>query len=151
MTSATYQPHRSAAGGLWVAALFAVLAGLFGMHGLGGHGTGDLAGSSVTAPVTHAANPGGHATIAASPPLVTSVGLSTGLSGAGSPMGSMPGGMAGMCLVVLSVVILALLWFLRTSPSMGVLWVTSRLRVTPVGVGRTLDPPSLAQLSILRC
>lgn len=142
-------PEPSARRALWVGGMLAILAGLFGMHGLDSHGTAGM-GS-----MTEAAMPGsvmrvGRAadTKATTVPDVGSAVASVPVV-TGHPLMDM--GMAGMCLAVLALALVALLRFLRTNRVRPVLWVLARPARAPVRVGRRPDAPSLIRLSIQRC
>jgi len=129
---------------LWAAALFVVLAGLFGMHGLGDHGMPGMAHISVTGTTAHP-DMTGHADrsgVAVPVPEAPAALDRAGLDG--------HAGMAGMCLALLAGGWLALL--LLRSRAVRVLAVTPhRALVARRPRTRDPDPPSLTSLSILRC
>ncbi|MEP7090735.1 MAG: DUF6153 family protein [Nocardioidaceae bacterium] len=124
---------------LWLAALFAALTGLFGMHGLDTHGTDQMeAGTSLRGhPLTHL--PADTIRLVATAEDV--------------PMGGIGGmgGMGAMCVAVL-LAGLALLLVARaaTRCALGVSRPLSMSVPIPAR-GRDPDPPSLLTLSVARC
>ncbi|GAA2021972.1 DUF6153 family protein [Nocardioides kribbensis] len=131
-----------------LAALFLVLAGLFGMHGLGDHSAGHSAHVAPAGATDHGTD---HRT-----------GHETDVAGAAAP-GTGPDtavlsappvddGMAGLCLAVLLGGLGALLLLgrgLRRTP-----WLLPRLTllgVAPPARGRDPDPPLLSALCVCRC
>jgi hypothetical protein len=138
---------------LWAAALFVVLAGLFGMHGLGDHGMPGMAqvDATMTHPgglhqmTEHADRPMGGVHIAATDAPVSSAMPSL------APMGLRGhAGMSGMCLALLTGGLLALL--VLRGRAVRVLAEAPRCSVAARDPrSRDPDPPCLASLSILRC
>lgn len=144
---------RLALGKVWWLA-FAVLAGLFAMHGLGAHGVH----SSEASTAMHQANSHG-APMPASEHLQGAAATSddrlhapSASEAEGTPGPSGGAGLLGLCLTVLA---FGVLW-LRRSSGFHHAWTWSRhaldprptsLRVT----ARSLSPPLRAELSIWRC
>lgn len=141
--------HRSSA--IWLGVLFAVLAGLFGMHGLSTHGA-DLHGHEAMAvSADPVAELGAHAEHAGDPARPSSA--APVLERTGAPTGD-PGAMHGLalCLALLASSLLALgalLMRQRAHPAAPSLLARRRPRFTVTA--RQHAPPSLAELSILRC
>lgn len=152
----------SAQRALRLAGLVMVLAGLFGMHGISGRGSGHGAAgmSMLTAPPALMA--------ASSMSMETSdfAAIPTGLVSdaellAGNQAedllevatGSGHGGMAmgAMCLAILGAALLALLRLLQRARVAPVVWSRPRPARAIVPRGRDPDPPSLIKLSIQRC
>jgi len=143
-----------------------VLAGLFGMHGLSGLGSGHgAAGLSVQTalPALMAASSMsmGASDLDAIP---AGIGSDAGLWGGnqaedllgaatGSGHGTDSGGMAmgAMCLAILGAALLALLRLLQRARVAPVVWSLPRPTRAIVPRGRDPDPPSLIKLSIQRC
>jgi hypothetical protein len=152
--------------GSWVA-LVVVLAGLFGMHGLAGHGShaaemgmGDSVVTMPTTSVSGMAATGGVNGHGAGAALTTHVGSHTHAPAAGSTFG-VPGAVSGamsggamsvLCLAVLTAGALLLLLLLGTRrPRVAMARTPAPTPSTFLRVGRERDPPSLAALSIRRC
>ena len=139
---------------LRLAALVLLLAGLFGMHGLGSHGPSSLGSGdheqlpavdsdSPMPAVTHARDA---AVQTGETPSLRPI-LGTALSPQ-QPFG--PGmGVAGMCLAILLLSLMTLVGLHRHLPS--VLARAGRPLPPPPALGRDPDPPSLIRLSIQRC
>jgi len=149
--------------------MFVVLAGLFGMHGLASHGTGDMAMAGVTtgaevhpgtarAPVPGAAS----LSVAHTPPALSAA--TPARSGAtrdgrafedvahvATTDDGSSQGMVEMCLAFLAAGLIALLALLARQHTRGLTVRVDRRRLNLGGLGRDRDPPSLTQLSILRC
>ena len=155
MTTRTRLLAQRARPALWAAALFLVLAGLFGMHGLGDHGMPGMAQTRASGIMTH---PGGlhRMTDHADRPMA---GVHT--AGTVSPaVGATPSlapaglrghvGMAGMCLALLTGGLLALL-LLRGRAVRAQAEEPRRSLTARRPRSRDPDPPALATLSILRC
>ncbi|MGZ4436680.1 MAG: DUF6153 family protein [Nocardioidaceae bacterium] len=155
MTTRTRLLAPRARPALWAAALFVVLAGLFGMHGLGDHGMPGMAQAPASGSMAHPAGPhrmtdhpdqpmvGAHANVMVRPAhdAMPSLGP-VGLHG--------HSGMAGMCLALLTGGLLALL--LHRGRAVRVLAEEPRRSLTARHPrSRDPDPPCLASLSILRC
>lgn len=150
--------HRA----LRFAGLLVVLAGLFGMHGLSGQGSGhDAAGMSMqTGPPARMAAPSMGMDVSALDAIPTGIVSDAGLL-AGNQVedllevatGSGHGGMAmgAMCLAILGAALLALLRLLHRARVAPVVWLLPRHARAIVPRGRDPDPPSLIQLSIQRC
>lgn len=148
-------PVRTA---LRLAGLLAVLAGLFGMHGLASHGGAGMesmphgviaATSEVTAPAV-AATPA-HAVDALASGLDTGHGVAAALIGPVIPDG-IDLDMAGLCIALLAMGLGALVWLRRIGHGALVLWVQPRVTTaTTVSGLRHPAPPSLTLLSIQRC
>ncbi|MQA87446.1 MAG: hypothetical protein GEV03_23185 [Streptosporangiales bacterium] len=129
MTVTTGAYRRGAPPGLLAALLFLLVAGLLGMHGFGSHVVGSHHGTAMSEAVTDG-------------PAAAQL-----VDGGTEPAKS---AVAGLCLAVLSALALlvALTGTLRgdeTAPSPQV-----RRLPPPRPRGRDPDPPSLAQLSVLR-
>ena len=145
----------SARPGLRLAGLILVLAGLFGMHGLGGHeaaamGSAPQAGMAEMPMSAAAADAGvmaqpGHQTGRIS----TRSTPETHAVGASGPGGM---GMTAMCVAILAAGLVALVRFLLGGRVRSVLWMLARqTRAVLQHPGRDPDPPSLVALSIQRC
>ena len=147
----------SARPSLRLAGLLMVLAGLFGMHGLAGHGDGGMETSSRTAMTGMSMSPvaaGVHA-------LVTDVGdhakplagqAQRAVEGARVPGNvGMDMNMAAMCMAILAAALIALLRLLLGRRVVPVWWSLPRQVKAMVCPGREPDPPSLTALSIQRC
>jgi len=170
MTTSTSSHRTAALGGLWAVAMFVVLAGLFGMHGLASHGTGDMAAmagvtsgaevhpGTARAPVPGAASLG----VAHTPPARSATTpVRSGATRDGRAFedvahfatsdGGSSSGMVEMCLAFLAAGLIALLALLARQHTRGLTVRVDRLRLNLGGLGRDRDPPSLTQLSILRC
>lgn len=137
---------------LRLAGLLVVLAGLFGMHGLGSHGAAGMdaaarAGMSEPAVVGLAADHHPAPMVGA----VRDGAAAVASVAAAAHHPAMDMAMAGACLAVLAVALIALLSFLRTDRVRPVLWVLPRRARAPGHAGRDPDPPSLIDLSIQRC
>ena len=138
--------------------LLAVLAGLFGMHGLACHGLEDmdvLPGTVLAAAMTSEAgtvpsltDPARHVSttqeVSRSPVMVSDFGPGPMDMGKGM-------GMAVMCVALLATATLVLLRYARRGRTAPVLW--SRPRETPMVLPAGWRPgaPSLTELSIQRC
>lgn len=146
------RPRTAVQQALRLSGLLVVLAGLFGMHGLGNHsgmGTSGMMGS-----------PGGARTEMADSAarddatvhdLLTTTAQRIPAAMVVDASGRVGMGAAGMCLAVL---VLSLAWLvlrlaaLRPRP---LPWLVARPTRAPVSRGRDPDPPSLTRLSIQRC
>ena len=152
----------SARPGLRLAGLILVLAGLFGMHGLGGHDAVAMGSLSEVGMAGMAEMPMGAARADAG---VTTAGLGLHMSqvstqsrrpatdtvGASGP-GGMGMGMTVMCVAVLAAGLIALVRLLLGGRVRSVLWMLARrARAVLQHRGRDPDPPSLIALSIQRC
>lgn len=153
----TRQPVPAAARtGLRLAGLLAVLAGLFGMHGLASQCVVGMENMSHAVPADPAAATTAVADLGAlSSALSKEVGpaLQQGASAMARPL--MPEGtsmtMAGLCVAIL-VMGIGALWLLGRSDRPGpVLWTLPRKVATSTTADRDPDPPSLTALSIQRC
>jgi len=143
---------------LRLAGLLAVLAGLFGMHGLANHGVVGMENMpiSVMAPVSEAAaapdptdksaHPQGLSALVLDP----AVGVAAAMVGPVVPAG-MDMSMIGMCIAVLVLGLAALLTLGRIRRRSPVLWMLWRPGAATTPAGRDPDPPSLTVLSIQRC
>ena len=147
----------SARPGLRLAGLILVVAGLFGMHGLGGHDAGAM-GSAPQAvmqemPMSAAAADAG---VMAKPDhqigqVSTQSQPETDAVGASGP-GGMDMGMTAMCVAILAAGLIALVRFLLGGRVRSVLWKLARqAQAVLQHRGRKPDPPSLIALSIQRC
>lgn len=129
------QPPSAARHALRVGSLVVVLAGLFGMHGLAGHGAAglDLVPDTV----------------------MTAAAMSTGAAGheaVSTPgRGAMDMVMAGTCMAILALALITLLRLLHTDKTRSVLWRVARRGHAPAPTSRDPDPPSLIDLSTRRC
>ena len=142
--------------------LLAVLAGLFGMHGLACHGLEDMdvlpgtvlaatmtsetgTGPSLTDPARHVSTT---PEVSQSPVVVSDSGPGPMDMGKGMGKGM---GMAVMCVALLATATLVLLRYARRGRTAPVLW--SRPRETPMVFPAGCGPgaPSLTELSIQRC
>ncbi|MEP7090011.1 MAG: DUF6153 family protein [Nocardioidaceae bacterium] len=141
---------------LRLAGLLMVLAGLFGMHGLVGHGDGGMQTSSRTAMSGMSMSPiaaGFHASV------IDEGDLANPLAGqARRPVqfASAPGHVGmdmsmAMCMAILAVGLIALLRLLLGRGVSSVWWSLPRQVRARVYPGRAADPPSLTALSIRRC
>lgn len=119
-------PGRS----LRVALLFAALAALFAMHGLGGHAA------------AHPAEPAHHAVLMAVDSALPTV---VGIGDHGVP------GAAVVCFAVLVGTSLGLALLLARRHSPGVLLPRAALLPAPSPHSRSPDPPTPASLSVCRC
>ncbi len=139
--------HQPQTTWLRVAGLLVVLAGLFGMHGLGSHGAAGMGSTSYAAMGGSAMETmsSTHHVVSVTP----RVGAALAVSASGEPATDMS--MTGMCLAVLTVALLGLLGLLRSTRSTHVLWVYARQARGPGYFGRHPDPPCLTSLSIQRC
>jgi hypothetical protein len=154
------RPRTTARHALWFGGLLAVLAGLFGTHGLDSHGAAGTdtvphavmtripmdavaAGYGATgaaASVSHHAVSMGYQFAAA----VTSVPVAGGHDASDT-------GTAEMCMAILAVALVALLRLLLISRDRPLLLLLARRARAPGPSGRDPDPPSLISLSIHRC
>lgn len=162
MPKTTTRCRTAARHGLWIASLFVVLGGLFGMHGLADHGTGDMSMMSPAASgaVAHPGDVPGltpeNAQLAVNAVDVLATKVTTrGVEQADrvAPSGAGSGHqMLGLCAAVLTAGLLTLLAMLVHRPARGffVVGVDVRRLRSPAG-GRDPDPPSLTRLSIRRC
>lgn len=147
----------SARPGLRLAGLILVLAGLFGMHGLGGHeaaamGSASQAGMAELPMSAAAADAGVTAGLGHQ---IEQVGTQSAPGpdavGASGP-GGMGMGMTAMCVAILAAGLIALVRFLLGGRVRSVLWMLARqARAVLRQPGRDPDPPSLIALSIQRC
>ncbi|MGA8209009.1 MAG: DUF6153 family protein [Nocardioidaceae bacterium] len=127
-----------------VATVLAVLAGLLGMHVLSSHGSGHGSGNGSG---HHPVGMAGVSVVGAASTQPQQLGALTGSGGQGSGTRSL----AGLCLWVLSALLLALLWR-RTGARDPVLWSVDRPVAARVPARRrSRPPPSLVDLSICRC
>lgn len=162
----TRRCRTAARHGLWVASLFVVMGGLFGMHGLADHGTGEMSAMAPAVTGT-AAHPGdAHALMpslatmdAVHTVIIAVAGATTEMAAdgveqsgqvatSGAPSGHQ---MMGLCLAVLAVGLLLLLALLVGRRARGFFVRLDMGRVLSPPVDRDPDPPSLATLSIRRC
>lgn len=162
----TRRCRTAARHGLWVASLFVVMGGLFGMHGLADHGTGDMSAMAPAVTGT-AAHPGdAHAFMPSLAPMdavhtavIAVVGATTEaatngveqpgqVATSGAPSGHL---MMGLCLAVLGAGLLLLLALLVGRHARGFFMRVDMRRLLSPPVDRDPDPPSLAKLSIRRC
>jgi hypothetical protein len=144
MTTTCSVHRRGAPGGLLVALLFIVVAGVLGMHGLGSHGL-----SAAHLRVVHNSSiaVGDHQMVR---PAVLGVAASAAVQSAGRGIDHNGMSLGELCVAVLSALGLLLLLISALRPRQDVLPPRSRpWRVRRVS-GRDRDPPSLAQLSVLR-
>ena len=137
---------------LWSAGLLILLAGIFGMHGLGSHAGG--LGAEMHPMTRGVVGPGADATM----PDVLIAGVrdvahsTTGVSAAllqDLPVGDM--GATAMCMAVLALALTLLLRSLGDVPARRRYGRTSTWAQAPISPGRDPDPPSLIVLSIQRC
>lgn len=136
----------------WVAALFLVLAGLFGMHGLAGHGTGDPAAmpgmaiaSGPTGPSAAGGTDAGAGRHAAQPTVPPGAAAARADGGGVGPVAEM-----GLCLAVLAAGLLLLVLLLARRADRSAVRV--RLRPLPaLGLGRRRDRAPRMWLSVCRC
>ena len=149
-------PHTR---GLWCAAVFLVLAGLFGMHGLEDHGTADMTAGMGATGVSRTATPSEdsrglalttHLHQGKTAELSADTRAMQRIAWVGSPSGGGGHTMAGLCLAVLTMALLSLLT-LRRRAVRGVGLAVVLPPVSKGGTGRDRDPPSLNRLSIRRC
>lgn len=142
--------------GRWVAIVI-VLAGLFGMHGLAGHGSesAEMGMGDTMVALTRTAATAATEIEAATHPNPTPQAAALTSSVASGLVGAMSGTMSGgamstLCLAVLTAAALLVLLGARRT------WVALARVLTPApfgvfGVGRDRGPPSLTALSIRRC
>ena len=150
----------SALPGLRLAGLVLVLAGLFGMHGLGGHdavamgslpedgmaGMAEMPMGAARADAGVMAEPG-HQIGQVSTPSAPE----TDAVNASGP-GGMGMGMTAMCVAILAAALIALVRFLLGGRVRPLLWMLARrAQAVLQHRGRDPDPPSLIALSIQRC
>lgn len=142
--------------GLWGAAAFVVLAGIFGMHGVTGHSWDGSARGNMTMAAAVAATHSGAPAVAqieVRPPAdrVTPI-----LSVPSEP-GNGPGGVPGMrmismlCLAVLTGSALALVLAAVHPRTAAMARATRPTPQVKLARGRDPDPPSLTALSLRRC
>ena len=147
-------PAQAARLALRAACLFAVVGGIFAMHGLATHGvTGsDLMPHSVMDHSAVAAAGDAGQTMAAqshSTTPTTPYGPVPSLTGRSHD--DMDWGLAGLCLAILLIGVGTLLvWLARHRPS-SLVWVMSRASRLIERAGRVPRPPSWQDLSIQRC
>ncbi len=162
MERMTHGPRRTAPTGAWLAVLFLLLGGLFGMHGLGGHGVsgamahvGATEGAGAPPRLTHDPSGGSNGQR-----LNHGAPVSNGAAAATAPGGEpqvsemeapISAAMAGLCVVVLAAAVLLLAAAARTGVASGLVLRLLRLPVLFVGRGRDRDPPSLSVLCVWRC
>lgn len=157
MTHHQASSSRSAAPstGRWIAVVV-VVAGLFGMHGLPGHGSESMMrmGDSMLGMATTTRS----AAIeleAPTRPSATQHAATVTDHGSAAPVGAMSGGMSGgamsiLCLAILTIAALLLFLAVRLT-RMPLTRVQSPASFGVSGVGRDRGPPTLAALSIRRC
>ncbi len=135
---------------LWLGALGTVLAGLFGMHGLGSHGMSGMGAAHAVTAGSVMAVPAGHDVM--SSPAAPKEGTATrAITTVASGYPTTEVGMVIECVAVLAVALLALLRMLRgRRAGLRLRMPTRRLRA-PAFLGRDVDPPCLFDLSIQRC
>ena len=140
------------------AGLLLVLAGLFGMHGLSGHGAAGMSMQTAAQTTMSASSMRMDVSDLATLPsgVLSDAGLMAGARAEDllEPVtGSGHGGMAMgvMCLVVLGAALLALLRLLHRARVAPVVWSLPRRTRAVFPRGRDPDPPSLIKLSIQRC
>lgn len=148
MTTRTH-PEAAARHALWMGGLLVVLSGLFGMHGLAGHGASGM--ESVPQSVMTEPAMSGVGAVDEAKSSVHGVGSAVATASAAAGHPAMDMGMAGMCLAVLAVGLIALLRLLHRARVHPVLWVLARSARAPGYRVRDLAPPSLIALSIRRC
>ena len=145
------QARQRARRAVWLGGVLVTLAGLLGMHGLGGHGTGTgLTPTTHSSVVSHpSAEPiASVATVASS--LTHLAAPHDPAGGTGMDMGMDMGG-AAMCLAVLALTLLALVGLLRSTGVTRLVLLASRPARAPAVRGREPAPPDLHALSIQRC
>lgn len=134
--------------------LLGALAGLFAMHGLGGHGTAmtedAMAAMSAAAPATgtsgghHAAPAGGTAT--AGPAATVGPVLS-----AADPLGGTPLDHAAMVMCLAILLLAAALALARAAPAVALAPLPRPTASVLPRRTRSPDPPDLSRLCVLRC
>lgn len=139
MASATGPVRRVPVAGLLGAALFVLIAGLVGMHGLGSPGIGDT---------DH-----GHVPPSWSLSMHEGIGAGTAQPSLAADADRDSSGFGEFCLAVLNTVGLALLLALASRRGHEHTSLPSRVPLARSAVPRARgpDPPSLAALSVLRC
>ena len=159
-TMSIRQPVATAAHpALRLAGLLVVLAGLFGMHGLAGHGAAGMetmpgavmaeaaTGTAVSTLESMATGMGRQAELASGQAHRAVEAVSTsGHTGMGMGMS-----MAATCVAILAAELIALLLLLLGQRLVPVLWSIPRRAGAIAHPGRDPDPPSLTSLSIQRC
>ena len=143
----SWRSDRRTLHGFWPAFVF-VLAGFFGMHGLGAHGT--MAATADSTMGVQAVVPGPHAMS------VETAGLAstrvTAQRTAGSDATGGAGGMGGgFCLAVLVLTAAGLVWLMGPPGRSRVRAALEGICLAVGGLGRDRDPPSLIHLSVRRC
>lgn len=136
--------------------LFAVVAGIVGMHGLANHGVG---GMENTHPVMAATSTTSgalvlEATTTGTTNALESLFASTGAASASLTPLAPPGidmEMAGLCIAVLALGLGVLSLLLRGGGLRPAPWILRGPAESVRRVGRVVDPPSLIWLSIQRC
>ena len=152
-----------------MASLLLTLAGLFGMHGLGNHGTDTRRGHAATSATPTAtgpdAMPGMDAAAALSNTTYAAATVAhDSVAGVVAPVatleaaapweptgGGMLMGAAGMCMAVLLLSLIALAVVLHAGRLRPIKVLTASPSPVPPSPGRDADPPSLFVLSIQRC
>lgn len=133
---------------LAAAAWALVIAGLFAMHGLGGHGAGTHA--AMTTSVSSTVSQAGHTHMTDGVDM-TAAKAAAGEEDAGGGADGRGMGFVMLCLVILAATLtvfgLVLLRHLRRSP----LCTVPRTHPVLLLVGRDRDPPDLLRLVVMRC
>jgi len=144
MTATAVVHRRGAPGGLLVALLFAVVAGVLGMHGFGSHGVA----AADHMPTAHTGGVASYDQMAVAPGVhemtsTTAQQVDRGADGDGMSLGE-------LCVAVLSTLgfLLLVLQALHRRPAMTL--PPPQAGPRPIVCGRDRDPPSLARLSVLR-
>lgn len=137
VTALRYLP-RTARRALWLGGLLVVLAGVLGMHGLGTHGTGEVAPAGVSAHADHA--------LGAMP-----VARSVAALEAPADHGAMDMGGGDMCVAILLGSLLVLFLVGARSGQGRFLFSPTRPISPTLRRARSPDPPSLIALSVQRC
>ncbi|EAP97160.1 hypothetical protein JNB_16784 [Janibacter sp. HTCC2649] len=153
------RPQTTVRYALWLVGLFALLAGIVGMHGLNSHG----AMAAEEHPPAHSvvAGHGGaargtidDAMVVVVDEMASPVASLVVVAVAAGPSGT-DGGMGGMSSMCVAILVLALAILLRLLGAAPGLLTLARTVQAPVGSSaphaRDPDPPSLIHLSIQRC
>lgn len=135
---------------LGVGAVLLLLAGLFGMHGLGVHGTAGM-GPMARAAMNESSSFGPRGAGPALSMLARDTAPAIVASAVATGRAAMDRGMEGMCLAILTVALVSLFRLLCVDRTSLARWVLPRQVRAPARQGREPDPPSLISLSIQRC
>jgi hypothetical protein len=146
MCRTTTRGQRGTQGGLFVALLFLLLAGVLGMHGWGSHGV-TSGGHTPSAHYMGAAELQ-NAAVTIGGVVAESISADTPALAGGPGFGGMP--LVGLCVAVLSPVGFVLLLLATLRWRAPVLLSRARPWHPRRAPGRDRDPPSLARLSVLR-